>query len=667
MDLNYLKKYKAGFLEEAASTGLAFINPPPNNPIASIKLCGPEHLVKRAYIANISITKNLEAPLKFKCDVFGFEDAILFQHSDFEINCNENLVGPRMVHGVIFNNSECYLTYSVRLNEDYSTLPIGAEDAAAFYLSPFALEPYVGDVKELRIANPQQSGSNLVNIDVQPLNAGNGRLLTFNEGYNYDLAGLSTFQVPRFSFTSVAGAGAGRQPCLEEIPSNAEYITSINGAIPNEIGAITLKSNNDCLGIEAKRNSDQQGVLISAHCAPCCRCADYNSTAKFIRSYATIYAKMAKEYTRLVKLYNSINTQVLNQTSCCDTHNKMNARFKIWPQQNFMVQVQALMENNYKKAVCVCNTKLLVTLETESSLEAVETVENTLITHRIDSGTRLLITPMEEASYVYFKNINPGNQVQVKAEGVGAMSVSVDLEAGNLPIAIPCSDNDAGSLPANCLEPCNGYLMLTAGFTITDPKFRRIMHVLQQNAENNNQPFDGIELPIKIEFGYLGTPPAAPCGGCSDSRILPPGGVRRLVKISPNRRSVNPCAPVRLQSIEGEPGDYYARFPEGTTVRAIANTSVELTRTAYIADTQEWATIEPPITIPINTGVIFENKISIPASAFESIPSGAVGLSFTVSTTGQDLVSDCYPDPNNPEVPQSVNVAPSSATYSIRL
>jgi hypothetical protein len=666
MDLNYSKKYKAGFLEEAASAGLSFINPPPNNPIASIKLCGPDHLIKDAYISNISITKNLETPLKFKCDVFGYGNAVLFTHSDFENSCDENLVDPRVAHGIVFNSSECYLTYSVRLNEDYSTLPAVAEGGSAFYLSPFALEPYVGDVKGFNILNSQQASGNLINIDVQPLDAGNGRLLTFTEGYNYDLEGSADFEVPRFTFTSLAGAGIGRQPCLDEIPSNAEYVTSINGTTPNEIGAITLKANNDCLGIEAKKNSEEQGVLISAHCAPCCRCADYNNTAKFIRSYATIYAKMAKEYTRLVKLYNSINEQVLNQASCCDTHDKMNARFKIWPQQNFMVQVQALMENNYKKAVCVCNVKLLVTLETESELQAIETVEDTSITHRIEPGTKLVITPMEEASYVYFKNVNPGNQVQVKAEGTGIMSVAVDLESGSLPIAVPCNESDSQSIPSNCLESCNGYLMLTAGFTITDPKFRRIMHVLQQNAEANNQVFDGIELPLKIEFGYLGTPPANPCGGCSDSRILPPGGIRRLVKISPNRRSVNPCAPVRLQSIEGQPGEYYAKFPEGAAVRATANTSVTLTRSAYIPDIQEWQEISS-VSIPVNTGIIAENKINIPASAFENIPSNAVGLAFTVSTTGENLVSDCYPDPNNPAVPQTVNIAPSSATYSIRL
>lgn len=671
MDLNYAEKYKAGFLEEAAASGLSFINPPLNNPIAFIKLCGPSFLVDGAYIANISITNNLNAALKFKCDVFGKNNVRLFQHLDFETNCSENMVGPRLVHGIVFNNDECYLSYSVRLNEQYSTPSIEANDATAFYLSPFAIDPYVGDIKTINV--------NSDTIDVQPLNSGNGRLLTFVEGYNYELQGSSEFEVPRFDLSAPPGGGLGRWPCptIDEDTEPSSYVASINGAGPNEIGEIFLTSTNDCLAIEPIKGSTK-GLKISANCAPCCRCADYNKVGKFIRSYATIYAKMAKEYVRLAKLYNSVREQFGGTADCCNTNNKMNARFKIWPQQNFMVQVQALMENNYKNAICLCEARLQVEVTTGSEeIVEPETIDGVEIVHRIPPNTPLLITPLAEASYVYFKNVNPGNQITVSPLGPGRMSVVANLENGELPIANPCSgDSPEGPepLPPNCMEPCNGYLMLTAGFTIADPKFRRIVQLRQAAAGNNS--FDGIQLPMTLKFGYRGTPEEDPCDNCGNYITLPvingDNGVRKLVRIGPNRKSVNPCAPLRLRNITVDTDDqgtkYYANFPENTSVNVAEGATLTIKRRAYIADTQVWQDMSDlSVQVPVNpqtSKILLENGSSNPLS---DAPSGAVGISFTVTTSGQNMTSKCVPDPNNPDTTQDINVAPSSVTYSVRL
>lgn len=668
MDLNYAEKYKAGFLEEAAASGLSFINPPPNNPIAFIKLCGPSFLVEGAYIANISITNDLNASLKFKCDVFGKNNVRLFQHLDFETNANENMAGPRMVHGIVFNNDECYLSYSVRLNEQYTTLPIEANGALAFYLSPFAIDPYVGDVKTINI--------NTDSINVQPLNSGNSRMLTFVEGYNYELQNSNEFEVPRFELSLPAGGGLGRWPCPidEEEQESAKYVASINGARPNEIGQIFLNCTNDCLAIEPIKGANKQ-LKISANCAPCCRCADYNKVGDYIRSYATIYAKMAKEYVRLANLYNSIREQFGGTADCCSTNNKMNARFKIWPQQNFMVQVQALMENNYKSAICLCESRLEVEVKTgPTPLIATETINGVQIQHRIEANTPLILTPLPEASYVYFKNVNPGNQIEVNTSSTGKISVSANLQGG-LPIAGPCSDDNTESLPPNCMEPCDGYLMLTAGFTISDPKFRRIVHVLQQNA--GNIPFDGIQIPMVLKFSYNGTPEGNPCGNCTEFVTLPAingqDGVRKLVRIGPNRKSVNPCAPVRLRNITVETDDqgtkYYANFPENTNVNVASGATLLIKRNAYIEETQQWQTITPDIEVqvPVNSEtqkILLQSGSSNPLSG---IPAGAVGVSFTVTTTGQNMTSKCFPDPSSPNNGEDINVAPSSVTYSVRL
>jgi hypothetical protein len=665
MDLNYVEKYKAGFLEEAAASGLSFINAPPDNPIAFIKLCGPGHLVDGAYLANINISNDLAAPLKFKCDVLTKNNAMLFQHLDFENNCNENVVGSELVHGVVFNNNECYLSYSVRFNRQYSTLPIGADNAESFYLSPFAVDPYVGDIKDLNVDSTF--------IDVNSLNAGNGRLLTFQEGYNYELEPETNFEVPGLVLSALAGGGLGRWPCSEEEDTQAaDYVTNINGVSPNEMGQVFLKCTNDCLAIEPVKGAttNQRGLIVSANCAPCCRCGDYNKVGKFIRSYAAIYAKMAKEYLALVSTYNSVREQFGNTTVCCDTKDKMNARFKIWPQQNFMVQVQALMENNFKNAICLCESRLEVEVVTDVEITQTETIGDQEIEHTIPANTRLIITPLPEASYLYFKNVNPGNQVTVDNAGPGKISVKADIGEG-LPIFGSCDDSEGGEgLPANCMESCDGYLMLTAGFTITDPKFRRIVHLRQQADAN----FDGLEIPMVLKFGYIGSPSDDPCAGCTGNYVtLPLGsnGVTRRVKIGPNRKSVNPCAPIRLRNItvDEDTGDYVANFPEDTNVNVTAGATLTITRRAYIGDTQEWQDM-PQLTVqvPVNSQT---SKIVLKTSSDQNpltgTPAGAIGVAFTVTTSGQNMTSKCYPDPSDPNAGEDINVAPSSVTYSVRL
>jgi hypothetical protein len=658
MDLNYVEKYKAGFLEEAAASGLSFINPPPENPIAFIRLCGPSHLVDGACLTNISISNDLAAPLKFKCDVLTKNNAMLFQHLDFENNCNENLVGSELAHGVVFNNNECYLSYSVRFNRQYSTLPIGADNAESFYLSPFAIDPYVGDIKDLNV--------NTTPIDVNSLSAGNGRLLTFQEGYNYELEPEANFEVPGLVLSALAGGGLGRWPCLEEDDTQApKYVTSINGVSPNEMGQIFLTCTNDCLAIEPVKGAttNQRGLIVSANCAPCCRCGDYNKVGKFIRSYAAIYAKMAKEYLALVETYNSVRRQFGDTAVCCSTKNKMNARFKIWPQQNFMVQVQALMENNFKNAICLCEAELVVEVVTDVEITQTETIGDQEIQHTIPANTPLIVTPLPEASYLYFKNVNPGNQVTVDA-GTGVISVKADIGEG-LPISGSCDESEGGEgLPANCMESCDGYLMLTAGFTITDPKFRRIVH-LRQQADSN---FDGLEIPMVLKFGYKGSPDDDPCAGCTENVTLPLGsnGVTRRVKIGPNRKSVNPCAPVRLRNItvDEETGDYLANFPEDTAVNVATGATLIITRRAYIGDTQEWQDMtELTVSVPVNPQT---SKIILP-NPLTDTPEGAIGVAFTVTTSGQGMTSKCYPDPSDPDAGEDINVAPSSVTYSIRL
>lgn len=690
-------KYKAGFLEEAATSGISFINSPNTNQIAFIKLCGPAALIENAYVENIRINQEDMEPRKFQCTVRGANDQVIFAPNDFA-DTDENLLGSIMVHGFLAGSNECYLTYAVRVNDIYtdaSSLPnyrYESPEDEKYYLSPFAIEPNVGDVFLSVRRNLDLVNSAFVETDLLPTNSSS--LVAFKEGYNYQLSTSSDNQIPTFDLAATPGAGLGRLPCDADIPKvNSEEIRTINKQQPNEMGGFSLTSAAaECLTVDPILESND--IKLESHCAPCCRCSDYTDTGKYIRSYAEIYAALAKQYKELVERYNSINEQFSNQGggNCCDTFNIVNPRFKLWPQQNFMLQVQALMENNTKQPLCLCGVRLMLEAEVlpdegSNVLSEVETLvddegNSIQVTHSIPQGKFLIVTPLKEASYLYFKSVNPGNkELNISMEDSdesGAdkkrMIVQVDLNNGSVPIPLPCNDAPASALPSNCMESCDGYLMMTAGLTISDPIFRKIVHLRKKRLNNE---FEGLDVKVNIFFSYEGPTSGDVCSQCVKGNwiTIPPAGASRIVRMSANRKSVDPCAPVRLKNLQAapdNPGDLVASFTGNVNLEIGQTATLTVVRKAFNSSTNTWVaagqatrTITAADADPNGdiVSVIIPNNISYNGG----VGGDAVALSYTAVITGERLVSKCFPNPNDPNYSINVNVAPSTASYSRRL
>ena len=279
------------------------------------------------------------------------------------------------------------------------------------------------------------------------------------------------------------------------------------------------------------------------------------------------------------------------------------------------------------------------------------------MTHNLPRNTPLAITPLAEGSYVYFKNVNPGNKVNITTnEGVGVIRTNVVVNGANgLPIPQPC---DETSVESNCMEPCDGYFMITSALSIANPIFRKIVNL------------NGIPVPVNVnvQFKYKGTD-ANPCGACLWRDVY----VRnRSVLMAPNKKSVNACAPVKLQNIAvitpedpNLPIEYRATFPEPVT--AIQPASVQVTVKAFSATTQEYQKVYSQA-IPITQGSVVSsvllpdpNSISIPPSV-----DNPVGIIMTAFTDGTGLVTKCQPNPNSSDT-VDIGVAPGSVGYSVQI
>lgn len=655
-NISYFAAYEAGFLDEAASSGMPFMNAAADNPICMLKLCGPANKIQNAKISHINIRPS--DPLKFKCDIHS-NGVQLVSHYHFEQYANEYVFPADVVHGVVKVESDLFISYSVKLSDNYSTPPLDISPELALILSPFSLEPYVGDV-HLKI----NTLTNSVALDMDLEFAAN-RIPFFKEGNNYDLSSeeLVGSQLPVFNFTPIAGSGIGQEPC-QTSTTTTDYIASINGVIPNDRGEVNFTSEEaSCLSIFPDQKINK--IKLNSHCPPCCRCTDYKKVRAFIRSYAVIYARIAEEFGRLRDEYNSVTAQFSTQSDpdCCDTLDKVNPRVRTWPQQNFMLQVQAMMQNNKKVPVCLCEVDLrLEVYSSDNDISATETITNLdgttyQVVHTLPENTALAITPIAEGSYVYFKNVNPGNKINITTnEGVGKIKTNVQVNGSNgLPIPEPC---DETSVQSNCMEPCDGYFMITSALSIANPIFRKIVNL------------NGTPVPVKVNVNlkYKGTD-TNPCGACQWIDLY---SESKTVNMAPNKKSVNACAPAKLQNIvEFTPDDpalpveYRATFSESVT--SIAEAVVQVVVKAFSATTEEYTDIHNQnITIPQNqtlSYVVLPNPytIDIPPTVVDP-----VGIVMTAFTDGTGLVTKCQPNPDSSHT-VDIGVAPGSVGYSVQI
>jgi hypothetical protein len=591
-----LKNKVQQYLDEAKESNPVFMpNPGVSSypPLISAKLVGPMQKIKDAFLHTVRMQSDTP---RFICDIASPEGPIL-SRAGFA-SAQESVLGG-YVHGYVYASEGVSFSYVMPLNAELfsSNLP------AQHKLTPLSLEAEQGLVEVVA----SQRLDSALSADIDML-----------EGYNYSLTANTSDS--ELEFSVFAGDGAGLEPCPGDV-SPELAIRFINRQQPDERGNFLITPQpSDCITVDSKNST----VKVNSHCAPCCRCKDYGDTSDYIKGFAATYSKLVQTYNDLVSRYNSINEAFKQRidATCCPTSDILNSRYRVWPQANFKVQIQALAENNSSNYIRMKDMTLDVKLSLAQTESVVDPVTN--ITYSMSQGDPIAVVPIRDASYLYFKNINPGRYVQSSVPQEGVLSSTVNFET--LPLPIVCSDGDS---PTD-IPPCTGYAMITAAMVMVDPTFRRIVNLRGQEITVN----------AELALSYNGTMPnGSPCGSI-DNR--PVSTVIRPVKIGPNKSSVNPCP---------------SAAPTGLTFNAQGNLVLKLSEAVQVLP---GAFVTRSIRVlNSETGEYSDGgSIDIPiTSGGAEIDLGAVDAaqaSYVVTVSFADLVGLLYTQCSAPDTPDNV-------------
>ena len=527
--------YKSGFLEEAEANGRPFIKKYPygNPPIVDFLISGdiPQG---RITLHNVKVEGGL-----LICDV-RINDLLVVPSSSFPINEPPPAVAPYILAGqykyssFAASNGQVFVSYTIRAD----ALDLTYEPIDVFELLPSCVDSHVGQVSIINQNQVLPSGD-----------------LQFLPGYNYNLD-YDIEEAPVSCLFSVApGAGEGLEPCPADVQFE-DVLRTFNGVTPGEQGNIEIQPNSaDCISVDGYYEGQAGIVKLDSHCAPCCRCSDYVDTSDYIKGVALQYHQAVAKLNELTLQYNSIAAQVKDRITECASANRLYARLKIWPQQGFKIQVQAMAENNTRKNVRIKKLKLKLVLsipnDTGVGISAVD--PDTGVTYSMGPGQAIAVAPLSDASYLYFKNLNPVSKgFDFRAPNPGVVEFETDLT--NNASALPPAPE--GGSPYD-VEPCTGYAMITGGVNIVDPVFRKIVNIAYK---------DGLTINVRIYFKYIGTPAGQdPCLDEEDGEhnILVPEFELREIVAKGNRSSATPCDSARASSVSFNPdtGGVSLRFP----------------------------------------------------------------------------------------------------------
>jgi len=592
--------YGAGFLEEALAGNMPFLPgvavPPP---LASVKFSAPLDScaisLRGVRIRAAQVPQVARLDCFIDCDgqpVVFPTDFILYDGSQFDsAHVQEDVVGD-FVQGILAIPSKgIFFSYSFPVDSVYSSDP-----SVSVTLSPACLELEAGAVD---LYSEQQRLS--LPTAVLP-------------GYNYSIS-AKTGAFPSLRLSVEAGAGLGLRPCIFQDDSNGQapsVLRTLAGAGADERGNISLQApSGDCLGVDSV--PPEHRIAVDAHCAPCCRCSDYSLASDYAKGLALDYHLSATRYNTLAKSYNSIAGRFLARQQCCSSADKLNPRFRLWPQQNFKLQVQAMVENNTSERIRVGSMLLTARFAVATNLMAVENIEGQQIPYSMAAGQPVAVLAMPDASYLYFKNLNPTSKgLAFSSTEQGRLDTASDFT--QLTGVAAC--DQTGESP-NDLEPCSGYAMITAGAMIVDPVFRKIVHL-------KNEPVD---LNVTLTLSYVGTEPGqSPCGPMSDRVIT---SAIRVAKIGPNRQSVNPCPSARGSYVSYSSGGLKLKFNESV----YGSAPVQITYRRLVDG--EWQNTGAPSLVSITANGESEISLGSTPSGFSGtyqavveyiLPTGVPGL-----------------------------------------
>ena len=527
-------QYGAGYLAECAGAGLPFssVHPLGNPPLVMAKLSwAVPSGVPAQSIRLQKVTIRTEDPI-FTCEVVTTSGIGLLIEDDF--NDAVTVVIDGYFHGFVQARG-AYFSYVIPQQLSPGQLTAwNTPEESTYELAPVCLEFEVGVVS----LSVQDTLGVSTTID--------SGLVSTVAGYNYVLTPDITDRTA-LTCSVVPGAGAGKEPCAET-STVTEDLRTINGQGPNEKGNILLQAAPaDCITVDSRYIAGVGKIKLDAHCAPCCRCTDYAAVSDYIKGVAIVYHNMIRDLNNLITKYNSVATKFEALVANCSTAGILNPRFRIWPQPNFKLQMQAMVENNTDKHVRMQKLALTAQLVTAYTISATDPETGTY--YQIFQGVGVSTAPLTDGSYTYFKNLNPTSKgISFSTTAAGAVAFEADLISPNLPTS--------GSDP-NDVEPCTGYSMITGGLVIVDPIFRKIVSLAYP---------DGVDCIARLHFTYQGTAPGVdPCSNSTISQhnISPANGYDLLVNMRPNKSAVNPCDAVKASAITPtEAGIFKLKFPE---------------------------------------------------------------------------------------------------------
>lgn len=480
----------------------------------------PLHLLCKKVVVRTGRLNNVTiAPTQPSTITPGFVTAAV---SPDDIYFSESFQGG-YIHGLFANNKKgIYFSYVLKAWEGFTSYL-----TSTYPLAPFALEPEAG-VIDLYVENQE--------LPALPVYC--------TEGYNYDLQ--YTSDTPSITFSVTPGAGEGVQPCQTE-STFSQYIRRIDGQEANDRGEFTLQTPPaECITVDSRYVAGSGRIRIDSHCAPCCRCRDYKDASDYAKWYAVAYNKAVKKLNELIATYNSVARAFASRVQCCTTAGTFTPRFRLWPQQNFKLQIQAMAENNTDHRIRVNSLTLTSSVTVKYDITATD--ENG-ITYSMSAGQSIACIPISDASYLYFKNLNPTSQgINFRIAQQGTIETTVDLTSLPLP-----SCHATGDHP-NDVEPCTGYTMITAGLVIVDPVFRKIVNLLGSDVQ--------VEADLSLRYmGSSSAPGQSPCGPVGEQPVA--ANVKKPVRVSPNKKSVNPCPSAKASYISvGSSGSLYLKFTD---------------------------------------------------------------------------------------------------------
>lgn len=604
--------YKSGFLEECAGNGLPFTRRPDNSgslvpyeeysPLVGAKLSGNipgtsnrvllqdiriypysqdsphPRLTCSVYIDNVEIFTHRPTGPSPRSDFLGINSTCVVTENTMPSQMREGYPAPvNYTHGFLADDARgLYFSYVIPLVIDDLNLFFPQDFPEMSYnlypgpyeLAPFCVDKVVGEVTEV-----------VVNSDL-PVNP-----IIFKEGSNYEFTTTDS----TITADIVAGSGSGLHPCNTPTVT-PPVLKTFCGYVADDLGQLRVNVDGCFTCDDAlAANGTTSGITIEGHCAPCCLCTDYKNVSDYLKAIYIQYYKLVNKMKVLIQQYNSVNEQFGTEGASCVSFGKFNARYRVWPQQNFKIQVQALIENNTLDKIRVQDITLKAKLKTAYTICNPQDTTSAS-QYLMMKGDPIKVVPAVDSLYLYVGKFNPTPKaIAASLDGPGTVSTKVDFR--ELPGSAPDVPGAGGPLD---LEPCSGYVVISTGFHIIDPVFRRIVNIHGVSTSNSggtsgsgalcdasgvdlSNHTDAVEVELELELEYTGTKENE--SYCHSLDTWPLAGGTKRFKVFANKTSLTPCMPARAVSVTLAPlsqyGDNYRHlnlnFSEPVKGRLLVN------------------------------------------------------------------------------------------------